>query len=251
MRGREYGRRRRGVLVPSLVAGVIVALLVAVGAVAFASSRPTGYEAEAQLVVLPREGLEPAALTAYYETLSRGQIVGTFAEVLQLDRFVASAADDMDLTPAELDGVDVDAAVIPESSMISLTVRAADARSAESLTDGIVAGSADFVTQLSDGYVLELVSPADGTAAAAGLSGLAYAAVMVVTALVLGAGAQQVVQQMLLALDRRAEPSDGGVEDLGGVAGRSAVVDAERLTDGPVRPESSRTEMAEPRPRSR
>lgn len=236
---------------PSLVAGLVVALLVVVGAVAFAASRPTGYEAEAQLVVLPREGLDPAALTAYYETLSRGQIVGTFAEVLQLDRFVASAAEDLDLTPAELDGVDVDAAVIPESSMISLTVRAADARSAESLTEGIVAGSADFVTELSDGYVLELVSPAAGTAAAAGLSGLPYAGVMGVTALVLGAGAQQVVQQMLLALDRRGDGSEVEAEEPGGADGRSAEGGAARMAEGPPDREPSRAEMAEQRPRFR
>lgn len=195
----------RGVVVPSIVAGLLVALVVAGGAVAFASSRPAGFEAEARLVVLPRPGLDPPTATAYYETLSRGQIVGTVAEVLQLERFAAAAADRLGVPPSERTDVEVDAAVLPESAMISLTVQAGDPALAESLADGIVDESEGYIADLSDGYALELVSSAAGTALPTGLSGPQYAAVMALAALVIGVGVQQVVQQVLLALDRRAE----------------------------------------------
>lgn len=200
-----YGRMLRGVLLPSIMAGLLVALAAIAGAVTFASSRPTGFQVDARLVVLPSEGLDVGTTTAYYETLSRGQITGTYAEVLQLERFTATAADELGLTPAERAEVDVSAVVIPESTMISLTVAADDARTATSLAGLVIEEGTAYIEQLSEGYALELVNAPDGTAVATGLSGVQYAVVMAIAALVIGVAAQQVVQQVLQALDRRAE----------------------------------------------
>lgn len=202
---KSYRGALRGVLVPSFVAGVLVALVVVAGASVFASSRPVGYEAEARLVVLPREGLDPQTVTAYYETLSQGQIVGTFSEVLKLDRFSLAAIDRLGLPVTDLDEIDVNSAVIPESAMISLTVGADDERVAEDLADRIVSESSAYLSELSDGYEIELVNSAAGTATPTGLSGLQYAAVMALAALVIGVAVQQVVQQVLQAVDRRGE----------------------------------------------
>jgi len=208
-----YRQVLRGVLLPSIATGVLVAVAAGAGAVAFASSRPTGFQAEVRLVVLPGAGLDPATTTAYYETLSRGQIVGTFAEVLQLERFAAAAADGLGLSPAERGEIDLRAVVIPESAMISLTVSGDSAPVAESVADAVVGEASEYVQDLAQGYELEVVSPAAGTATPTGLSGLQYAVVMTSAALVIGIAAQQVVQQVLQALDRQAELSIGRKQD--------------------------------------
>lgn len=204
-----YRQVLRGVLLPSIATGLLVAFAAGAGAVAFASSRPTGFQAEVRLVVLPAADLDPDTTTAYYETLSRGQIVGTFAEVLQLERFAAAAADGLGLAPAEREAIGLRAVVIPESAMISLTVSGDSATVAESVADTVVDEASDYVQDLAQGYELEVVSPAVGTATPTGLSGLQYAAVMTIAALVIGVAAQQVVQQVLQALDRQAEMSIG------------------------------------------
>ncbi|HSK97601.1 MAG TPA: hypothetical protein VK891_13360 [Euzebyales bacterium] len=202
------GRRTRALAV-SIAAGVVAVLCIGAVAWAFAARRPTGWEAEARVVVLPAGRPGQPVATGYYESLSRGQIVGTFAEMLQLDRFEASAAAGLSLTPEAQEAVEVRAAVIPDSAMITVIAAAPDRATAEAMADGVVLSSSEELDGFAEPYALELVSSAAGQGHQIGLPGLEYGLIMTVVALVGGIAVQQAVHQLLVALD--APPSGDGM----------------------------------------
>ena len=80
-------RFRSGSLRTSIVVGVVVALVLAGAGAFYAFSQQRSWVAESMLVVLPSADLDEATSASYYETLSRGQIVATFAEVAGTQRF--------------------------------------------------------------------------------------------------------------------------------------------------------------------
>jgi capsular polysaccharide biosynthesis protein len=206
------GRRTRALAI-SITAGVVAVLCISAVAWAFAARRPTGWEAEARVVVLPAGRPGQPAETGYYESLSRGQIVGTFAEMLQLDRFEAGVADGLSLTPEERQSVEVRATVIPDSAMITVTASAPDRVTAETMADAVILSSSDELATFAEPYTLELVSSASGQGRQVGLPGLEYGLIMTVVALVGGIAVQQAVHQLLAALDPDA--SGDGVAESG------------------------------------
>ncbi len=177
------GRRRAAVLT-----GLVVALLVLAGGLLFYADRPAEYEASSTLVVLPNDELVEAA--SYYDTLSQGQIVTTFAEILDLQ---ATAAGD----GAQVTSVVVD--VVPDTSLIRITGTATDAGSAETATDAVLAQSQVYFDQLTAPYRISVVQGAAGTAEQTGLApGLLSGAVAAV-ALIAGLATYLAVRALLPA----------------------------------------------------
>ncbi len=86
-------RRLPGTLRTSIVVGVVVALLLTGAGAFYAFSQQRSWVAESMLVVLPSADLDEATAASYYETLSRGQIVATFAEVAGTQGFEQQAED--------------------------------------------------------------------------------------------------------------------------------------------------------------
>jgi hypothetical protein len=85
----------------SVVVGVIVALALLGGGVAYALTQHRTWAAESMVVVLPATSLDDATSASYYETLSRGQIVATFAEVAGSLGFEQQAEDRLGLTAGQ------------------------------------------------------------------------------------------------------------------------------------------------------
>ncbi len=79
----------------SIIVGAVLALVAMVAGVGLALAQKPTWTAESVVVVLPSPTLEAASTAAYYETLSRGQIVATFAEVAGNLRFEQQAEDQL------------------------------------------------------------------------------------------------------------------------------------------------------------
>lgn len=218
------GRRNRPGLGLSLVAGAVVAVLVGAAGLLFVATRPTTWSATASAVVLPSRNIERDAIPGYFETLSRGQIVNTFAEVLRLQRFQASAAGRLGLSPAERNGVDVAIQVVPDTAILTVTATAPRPEVAQSMADNVLAEAGSYIESLSQPYELSTVSGAEGTAERGGPPKATLAAAVVLLAAVAGLAIQQAVQQLAVALGHRPtlEEADRVAATFGPVTTRGA-----------------------------
>jgi capsular polysaccharide biosynthesis protein len=151
---RRLWRRRTDVLI-----GVTVAVLVLLAGAGLWLLRPTQYQASTALVVLPAEQSNESA--GFYDTLSRGQVVQTFAQILDLQGGQQSAYRSA--------GVAVVVEVVPETSLIEVRATASDGAAAESAADSVLTRSRTYFSQLSSPYSISVVREADGTAQQVGL----------------------------------------------------------------------------------
>jgi capsular polysaccharide biosynthesis protein len=195
------GRGRR--LPASMVAGAATFLLVILAGLLLAALRPAQWSAADSVVVLPRQTGDADTMAGYYDTLSRGQIVATFAEVLRQQRFQDLVAQQIGLSPAQANRFRVAVEVVPDTAMISTAVTGPNAAQAEVIADGVTRRAIDFFATLRSPYTAIRVSPAKGTARRTGTSGGSLLAVTVVAALAAGLAVQQAVQQIDSALARR------------------------------------------------
>ncbi len=192
---------RRAVRI-SIVLGAVIAVLILAAGIAFALVRPPASTAEAMAVVLPAKGLDEATSASQFETLSRGQIPATFAEVAGNLRFQTAAADQLGLSAAERQQVQVEATVVPNTSVILIRVTAPDPAVAEKMADAITTLSSQYLSGVLQPYRTETVQSAQGTAETSGLTPAVLIAASVVVALVAGVAAQQAVYHLLLVLRR-------------------------------------------------
>lgn len=203
MRKRKAQRRE---LRTSLLAGGLIALLIAVGGGAAALLQKPVHTAESVVVVLPRADLDTAASAAYYETLSRGQIVATFAEVADNLRFEQQAEERLRLTDAQRATVTTTVSVVPNTSVILVRASAADARVAEQVADGTTTLATEYLGGLSKTYRTDIVKSAQGSAAQSGTSPLLLLGLAVVVAVIAGLAIQQALYHLLISLRRRPVP---------------------------------------------
>jgi capsular polysaccharide biosynthesis protein len=183
------GRRRRRA---AALTGLTVALLVLVGGWLLYVDRPAEYEASSTLVVLPNDQLAEAA--SYYDTLSQGQIVTTFAGILDLQATrVATTGYGED----QVREVTVD--VVPDTSLIRITGTATDAASAEAATDAVLEQSRAYFDQLTFPYQVNVVQGAVGTARPTGLAPGVLAGVVAAVALIAGIATHLAIRALLPA----------------------------------------------------
>src|SRR5262245_13331740 len=140
-RQEDRGFRR----LPGVVAGVVVFALILAAGWGYLATQPRRWSAKSAVLVLPAQGRNPATAPDYYETLSRGQIVETFAQILRLPGFEAAAAARLGLPEAALRDLDASVQVVPNTAMITITVTAPDRGEAELMADGIVAGATTYI----------------------------------------------------------------------------------------------------------
>lgn len=196
------GALDRRALQRSLVVGAAVAALLLVGGIVFALAQQKTWTAESVVVVLPASDLDEGTSAAYYETLSRGQIVATFAEVAGNLRFVQQAEDRLGLTPEQRQGVTTEVSVVPSTAVILVRATATDPAVAEQLADATTTISSDYLTTLSRPFRTSQVHEAQGTAVASGTPVPLLLAASVLVALVAGLAAQQAAYQLAIALPR-------------------------------------------------
>jgi capsular polysaccharide biosynthesis protein len=184
----------------SVLAGTVVALLVVVAGAGLALMSTPKWTAESVLVVLPSADLDTSDSAAYYETLSRGQIVATFAEVADNQRFQDQAEQSLQLSDAERAGVTTTVSVVPDTSVILVRTTAGTAAVAEQLADATTTLATNYLAGLSKPYRTDLVHGAAGTAAASGTSPTMLLALAVVVGLIAGVGVQQAVYHLMMSM---------------------------------------------------
>lgn len=184
----------------SVLAGAVAALLVVVAGAGLALMSQPKWTAESVLVVLPSADLNTSDSAAYYETLSRGQIVATFAEVADNLRFQDQAEQNLQLTDAQRAGVSTTVTVVPDTSVILVRTTAGTAAVAEQVADATTTLATAYLAGLSEPYRTDLVHGADGTATSSGTSPTTLLALAVVVGLIVGVGIQQAVYHLMMTL---------------------------------------------------
>jgi len=202
----------------SVLAGAVAALLVVVAGAWLALTTPTKWTAESVLVVLPGADLNASDSAAYYETLSRGQIVATFAEVADNLRFQQQAEQTLQLSDAQRAGVTTTVSVVPDTSVILVRTTAGTAVIAEQMADATTTLASKYLAGLSRSYRTELVHTAQGSAFSSGTSPTTLLLLAVVVALVAGVAIQQAVYHLLVAMrnSKRRNREPAVPDDVGG-----------------------------------
>ncbi|MFN2555472.1 MAG: hypothetical protein ABR592_01135 [Nitriliruptorales bacterium] len=195
-------------LLLSVAAGVLVAAVVLAIGILVLVRQGASWSATASIVVLPVKELEPETQAGYYETLSRGQVVATFAEMLRLRRFETAVADKLRLSPSQRRQVKITVGVVPDTAIITVTARSADPRLAEEMVDHLVDAWDLEVWHLSTPYVPSILSWASGTARRSGTEPLQLGTALVFVALVTGLAVQQGTLQVGMLLARRREEDE-------------------------------------------
>lgn len=184
----------RSVDIRSLVAGLVVAALVAAVAGALLVARQEQWSATASLLVVPDAGdAEPDVVAGLYDALSRGQVPATYAELLRDLGLEDDEGERQGLSAAALREIALEVVVVPDTSVLDLTVTAPQPGLAESVAEGVLVQSQEFLSGLESPYTVVSVGAAAGKAHRVGLPALPLAGVVAAVALLAGAAAQQAV----------------------------------------------------------
>jgi hypothetical protein len=204
-------------LTRSVAWGAVALVVVLLAGGTFLATRRGEWTAETTAMVVPDQALDPAAGAGYYETLSRGHVVATVAEILRLGHFRDEAATGLGITPEQRDSVTVEVAVVPNTAIITIAATAPDARLAEQMADAVLARATAY-EGLPEPYELTPVSGAAGTARQAAVATWRFAAVLLLIALVAGVAAQQAAYHLAAAANAggtAARPARNGADDGG------------------------------------
>jgi capsular polysaccharide biosynthesis protein len=208
-------RYRTGGLRTSVTVGVVFAVLLAGAGAFFAFTQSRSWVAESMVVVLPSASLDEATSASYYETLSRGQIVATFAEVAGTQRFEQQAEDRLGLSVAERDLVSTEVSVVPDTAVILIRSTAGDAEVAQQVSRITTSLSVDYLAGLTQPFRAVTV-PSGSDAEPTGMSPLLLAAAGLMAGLVAGLAVQQAVYHLSAAVrGARTEAAGGPVPDRG------------------------------------
>lgn len=206
----------------SVVAGTIVALLVVILGAFFAFSSSALWSAQASVIVLPSSDLTPAQETAYYEYLSRGQIVATFAEVGNNAQFVQEAQDKIGMSDEDRAKSSVSLSVVPTTSVVLATATAPSADQAVALANATLELARTYLEGLAVPFRAQVVAGA-APATSTGPSTALILSATLVAAIVAGFATQQLTRAILRARGGRGD------------------VDSPQVPTGPGAPSPART----------
>jgi capsular polysaccharide biosynthesis protein len=195
----------------SLQIALVVALVVLAAGMVFAFTQHGKYKAETSLIVLPANTLDTTTQANFLETLSRGQVTATMAEVAQSGRFETEAETAMGLSASEAAATTVTVTVVPSTSVLLITSEASTKQVAEGLADRTAALAATYLKSMIKPYTATQVRSAAGTAYPAGTSSTIILAGVVLAAIAVAVAAQQASYQVLQARrrTRRVVPTPG------------------------------------------
>lgn len=208
----------------SLGIGLFVAAAIAVGGLAYVAQRPVRWSARASTLVHPGERADLGALAAYYEALSRGQIVVSYAEIVRLQRFQSKVASYLGLSRGQRGQVTVEVTVVPDSAVIALAATAPTAELAEEMADDVLSEASAYIAELSEPYGVTTISDARGTAVRHPVPMIPLVLVILTVAVVAGIAAQQAVFQMAAVMAAVRAASEVVIPGDRPSAERSAVV---------------------------
>lgn len=225
----------------SSAAAVVVGLMIFGVGLFLILGQTHDWTAKSTAVVLPKTDVPQDSAPSYYDTLSQGQIVETYAEILRLQRFKDDSIKTLKLG-AVGETAKVAVAVVPNTALLTVTASGPDALTAEKLADSVLGGAVAYVNQLSAPYTIERVSKAEGTGTQPPSNSVTLIIALFVVSLVIAFATYQGVSQLLLLRQRRrdSESNDGG----NGVTPRrkppAAQASARRKSEWPRMPEPER-----------
>lgn len=188
---------------PGMWSGIVTALAIIAGGVYVAGS-PEEWSANGELLMAPRVQETADSTSAFYETLSRGQVTATAAAIMENPTLVQEAADAVGIE--DMDTVSVRVTVIPDTSLIRIATTALTKDEAVSLTDELARISVPEIDARLKPYGLSSLGSAEQTAQRTGLGTAQTMAIVVVMALAVGTAVQQALQQIAAARRRRRYP---------------------------------------------
>lgn len=216
----------------SIVAGTIAFAAVAAAGSVYVLGRPTTYTATASVVVLPSRSVSETAVSGYYETLSRGQIVETYAEMFRLPEWSNAAISAQNLSTDTSAEIETSASVVPSTAVIDVTATAPSGATAEAVVDDLVNRTSQYIASLSQPYDVRPISDATGTAKASGIPKVPFLAVVLVVGAVVGVAVQQLTLGLVRARERSRPPSRVPPREATGPAGTDTGGGAIAQTEG-------------------
>jgi capsular polysaccharide biosynthesis protein len=180
LRTRALAHRREFAIAGAIAAGVVLLLI----ALAVIWSRPAEYAAEARVVIVPAQTEGDVAVTSL-DTLSRGTVVETFAQVLASPRVRFVAFRRAGLPSDTSDDVKIETGVLSGTAIVRIVATGRDATSAERAADAIARHRPDLAGYTAAFKPLRIVA-AQGSAERAGPSPLLLS-IALVAALLLNA----------------------------------------------------------------
>lgn len=207
----------------SIAVGALVFAIALAGGLTVAAARGKKWSATSADIVLPSSKLDSVTSAGYYESLSRGQVVATVAEILRLRSLKTSAGDRLQLSPSQRRNLAVNIQAVPETALVRIAVTSSDRHVAGRMADAMLAeanvyfdsGWSDDVSptlrqtsraggeRLLSPYTLTPVSSGLGNEERVGISTVQFLIVALLVAIVAGFAAQQATQQLGLLLAPR------------------------------------------------
>jgi hypothetical protein len=166
----------------AVLAGVGVALVVFGAGALFVTGRTEEYAATGSFVVLPGTTTESIA-AGLYDTLGRGQVVSTFAEIIRS----APISD----TPV---GATTSVTISPDTLVIVVEGRASTAAAAEAIAQSKMESGAKAVVALGTPFRIDAIDEPAGSAELQGLSDSKLLIAVILAAIILGIAAFQAVE---------------------------------------------------------
>jgi capsular polysaccharide biosynthesis protein len=188
---------------------MVLVLLVGLPA---AWARQPAWQAHASLLVLPTGSTDPNELASLYDTLSRGQVPATYAELLRDNRPAQEAAAALRLSTAQLASLTVNVEVVPDTSVLDITATAAQPAVAAAVADRVADLGNRRIAALSSPYGSRTLSGAAGSAVRQPLGRTASLALVGVLAVLAGLVTQQVFRQLRPGGWPRREPVPAGAD---------------------------------------
>jgi len=179
-----------------VVVGVTIAALILIGGLGWVLTRSNNWSAKATAVVLPRPDIPAQTAAGYYDTLSRGQIIETYAEELRA-KFPNAGDAGINLGTAGARQTTIVVAVVPNTALVTIEATSPNGPTAEAVADAVFTQGSDYIRSLAQPYVLNSVSAAKGTATQNTSHTGGFLAVLVVVAIVVGIAVQQAVSQLV------------------------------------------------------
>lgn len=168
----------------SLLAAFVVGAVVLSAGAAVADAQDRQWVASGAVLVVPRANVTEQALAGYYETLSRGLIPATYAEILDSSSFRA-ALPETDRARTRYLGAEV----VPDTAVIALEARAPNRQDAEELAGDLVDAAVDRVGRLGEPYEVVEISSGSATAERRGVDPISVRMATSVAAVLLGVAA--------------------------------------------------------------
>jgi hypothetical protein len=146
---------------------IMIAVLALIGAVlgagigAVAAPGSSRYVAEANVAFLPAPELTMVEASDFWEVLTRGQVTRTAAIVYDDPRWLTSAAN---AAKIPRDDLTLNAAALPETTILTVTVSAGSAAAAEAALNNVLVTATPEVSALAEPYFVKVMWPPEGSA---------------------------------------------------------------------------------------